>query len=245
MILDMQIKKLTSSICLQEIDFNAARSFGIDQMEALAQSGRFVSGYRSINWDKRYVPFPYWPPSNHFGQIVSGQALLSHHEMVEQETIILKPNSNAPAWYLAFYLDRLLQITQIDFLGTPVVIMNAHLQAFDKATRLEQIKTVKQAFEKYASDHPVILMGDFNSEVPTLAENGDAIDLLMETAWISSAIPFEVADLNKTFSSETPERMIDYIFYNSNHWLCIEARVLSEAGEISDHLPVIAKFKLK
>lgn len=230
---------------LQEIDFGASRSFDVNQLDSLAMAGRYVSGYKSVNWDKKYVPFPYWPPSNHFGRMLSGQSILSRFPIEADQTIILKPNLSAPAYYRAFYLDRLLQIVEISFQNTPVIIMNVHLEAFDKNTRLEQIERVKSEYEKYASQQPVLLMGDFNSQIPDLSEELDAIDLLMEAKWIASAIPFDEEEANKTFPSDHPDRMIDYIFYNENYYDCTQAKVLNEAGQISDHLPVWAEFVLK
>ena len=228
----------------QEIDFNASRSFGINQMDSIASTGNYASGYKSINWDKTYVPFPYWPPSNHFGRMISGQAILSNCPIKKSETLVLSRNTDAPYYYRAFYLDRLLQVVEVDFLGTSVMIMNVHLEAFDKETRLRQIEQVKDAFEKYSSEYPVILMGDFNSEIPA-PNQLDAIDILMETPWIASAIPFEEEPSHRTFSSEKPVRMIDYIFYNENFLTCTAYDVLDEVGQISDHLPILASFKLK
>ena len=229
---------------IQEIDFGANRSFEVNQMHELATVGQYAIAYQSVNWDKKYVPFPYWPPSNHFGKMLSGQAILSKLSMKEIETIILPPNETAPYYYRAFYLDRLLQIAEVNFLGTTTKIMNVHLEAYDKETRLKQIEIVKEEFEKYAANQPVILLGDFNSESPGIKEL-DAIDVLAESAWISSAIPFNKEKANGTFSSENPRRMIDYIFYNTNFLICDSARVVSEAGQISDHLPVIALMQLK
>ncbi|MFK7954157.1 MAG: endonuclease/exonuclease/phosphatase family protein [Ekhidna sp.] len=234
-----------SIIGFQEIDFGASRSFHINQLDSLAIYGDYVSGYKSINWDKKYVPFPYWPPSNHFGEMLSGQAIISRLPLENAERIILNPNLNAPAYYRAFYLDRLLQIAEVSFLGTQVKIMSVHLEAFDKETRLKQIELVKSEFDKYASKQPVILMGDFNSKIPRESDGIDAIEVLMKSKWISSAIPFENESISRTFPSAEPVKMIDYIFYNENFITPIQAKILIEAGQISDHLPVLAEFKLR
>lgn len=246
----MQAKKMIQEenpcvVSFQEIDFGANRSFDVNQLDSLALAGKYVSAYKSINWDKKYVPFPYWPPSNHFGNMLSGQAILSRYPLENDQTMVLNPNLNAPAYYRAFYLDRLLQIAEINFLGAQVKIMNVHLEAFDMPTRLEQIELVKREFEKYAAQQPVLLMGDFNSLIPDVSEEIDAIDLLMEAEWITSAIPFNQESNNRTFPSTDPERMIDYIFYNKNFFHCKQAKVINEAGQISDHLPLVAEFDLK
>ncbi|MEQ9232018.1 MAG: endonuclease/exonuclease/phosphatase, partial [Cyclobacteriaceae bacterium] len=46
-------------IGFQEIDFASSRSWNRNQLDSL--SAGFHQAYRSVNWDKRYVPFPYWP----------------------------------------------------------------------------------------------------------------------------------------------------------------------------------------
>ncbi len=246
----LQAKKLmqnvdASIIGFQEIDLGGSRSFDVNQLDSLAKAGDYASAYKSINWDKKYVPFPYWPPSNHFGRMLSGQAILSKYSIENDQTFILDPNLSKPAYYRAFYLDRLLQVAEINFLGAQVKIMNVHLEAFDRNTRLKQIEVVKREFEKYASHQPVILMGDFNSLMPDLSEEMDAIDILMEAKWITSAIPFNQESNNRTFPSDDPVRMIDYIFYNENFLKCLEAKALKESKQISDHLPVLAEFKLR
>lgn len=229
-------------IGFQEIDFSSDRSFSVNQLDTLAFHGHYQSGYASINWDKKYVPFPYWPISNHFGRMLSGQAILAKGAMKGIETIKLKENEKTPAYYQAFYLDRLLQVAEVAFWGQKVIIMNVHLEAYDKDTRLEQIREVKAVYERYCDQQPVILLGDFNSEVPFRSEDGDAIELLMESEWITSAIPFDLESENGTYPSEKPDRMIDYIFYNQNFLECDSSRMLSEAGQISDHLPVWGRF---
>lgn len=229
----------------QEIDFGASRSFHVNQLDTLALAGNYTSAYRSVNWDKKYVPFPYWPPSNHFGEMLSGQAILSKLPMEAIETVTLAAPENAPSYYKAFYLDRLLQIAEVDFLGTSVIMMNVHLEAFYTETRLEQIQTIMEVYESYAEQQPVILIGDFNSEIAAIADEPDAIEMLMKSKGIASAVPFQQEASHRTFSSKQPEKMIDYLFYNEAFLSCTEARVATEAGQISDHLPVLASFRLK
>lgn len=77
------------------------------------------------------MPFPYWPPSNHFGTMLSGQAILSHYPISEGRTHKLTPHLNAPFYYSAFYLDRLLQVIEVSYHDQFVRIMNVHMKAFD------------------------------------------------------------------------------------------------------------------
>lgn len=228
----------------QEIDFGSDRSFTVNQLDSLTLAAEYSSAYRSVNWDKNYVPFPYWPPSNHFGRVLSGQAILSRFPVNSGETIVLPPDRSTPLYYQAFYIDRLLQIAEVDFSWQKVMVMNVHLEAYNRETRLEQIEIVKAKYEEYADRRPVILMGDFNSEIPGMTNGSDAIEVLMNAPHIRSAIPFDLHSENNTYSSLDPVRMIDYIFYNENFLKCDSAAVLQQAGNVSDHLPVWGKFKL-
>ena len=240
-------------IAFQEIDFDSDRSYNTNQMNEIAQACYFHSGAMAVNWDKKYVPFPYWPPSSHFGEILSGQAVLSKTGITNNDAeILIKPESN-PFYYNAFYLDRLAQTTILDVDGEKLVIINVHLEAWDYVARAKQVQVVIDIFNKYAKDYPVLLVGDFNSTPPfaTTAYQPEDITtkLLFETELLEAAISkdnyLEDEKANFTFSSEEPSIKIDYIFYNQNKIEPVNARVVREAGQISDHLPVFFQFKLK
>lgn len=71
-----KVKKETQAvnpdiIAFQEIDYNASRSYHINQEEEVASLGYNYSA-RTVNWDENYLPFPYWPISMHFGKVISG-----------------------------------------------------------------------------------------------------------------------------------------------------------------------------
>ena len=235
-------------IGFQEIDYDAKRSLRVQQLDELAHASGYPSAFQSVNWDKRYVPFPYWPPRYHFGKMLSGEAILAHGQLKMDQVITLPKPVNAPFYYNAFYLDRLIQVADWTIAGQQVKVMNLHLEAFDQETRLAHGKEVKRLYEQYADQGPVILMGDFNS-IPAILEGEDAMDVIMSANNIASAIPDAVyqADPDKyfTFSSGSPEVMIDYILYNPSHITPIAARVVNEAGQISDHLPVTFQFTFK
>jgi len=232
-------------IGFQEIDMGAERSYNYNQVDSLAIALGFPNVYQSVNWDKNYVPFPYWPPSKQFGRMVSGQAVFSKFPILDHESIILEKPINASFLYNNFYLDRIVQITQQKIGKDTVCVMNLHLEAFDKETRVAQAKLVKELFEKYAKDQPVLLIGDFNSK-PEYVDEDDGINEIMTAQDIASAIDhaqyLNDSTASYTFSSGKPYQMIDYILYNQQFIKPVSAEVLSEAGEISDHLPLMMKF---
>ena len=235
----------------QEIDYSSKRSFGMNQMDSIAYHAGFTFGAYVVNWDKRYVPFPYWPIRYHFGKIISGQGILSKFPILSNKRIVMpKPEGN-PFFYNAFYLDRLIQVVEIDVQGTTLILINAHLEAFDKNTRELQANIVKEVAARYMDGNPMLLFGDLNSRPPFPGvknnEEGTIRDILSingiqmtvsEEAYVSDPQQYY------TFDSRHPSEMIDYIFYNEKI-VPIECKVLHESHGISDHLPVFFKFIIK
>lgn len=228
-------------MALQEVDFSSSRSLKWNQLDSLAERIGYPVAYRSVNWDIRYVPFPYWPISSHFGRVCSGQSILSAYPVSSEYTEVLAAREDRSSLFNLFYLDRLLQILDVTIGDRVVKVMNVHLEAFDQPTRLRQSLRVRQVYDSLATDWPVILMGDFNSEPPGGNTTEDAMDLIMKAKYIRSAVvPVHGQDF--TFNTAEPSVMIDYILYNENHLRAVEAKVVREAGQISDHFPVLAKL---
>lgn len=246
------IKRINPDIMgFQEIDFASERSFFINQFDSIFKSVGFYSGAMAVNWDKKYVPFPYWPFKFHFGEMYSGQALLSNFNILENDRIVLpKPDSN-PFYYNDFYLDRLAQISWLKFQDTKILIINVHFEAWEGNTREIQASMVLDFYRKYCADYPVLIMGDFNCNPPFSlnAFKESTIQQFIDQPGLEMCLnkqSFSDMPLNHyTFSSLNPYHKIDYIFYNSDFFNCIESRVVNEANQISDHLPVYAKLLYK
>ncbi len=236
-------------IGFQEIDYNSARSFWVNQMDEIATKCKYPYGYQSVNWDKRYVPFPYWPIRHHFGQILSGQSILSDFPIEQTETFVLDKPGSRSSITNAFYIDRLVQKAVLNLDSGQLMILNLHLEAFDQETRVAQAKVVRKMYDSLSTEMPVLLIGDFNSTVPGGPYLSEAIEIIMGSDDIESAVRLEQYNSNPeqyfTFSSGTPEYMIDFIFYNPSRIEKISSRVVSEMGEASDHLPVVMEFLVK
>jgi len=226
-------------IAFQEIDYASARSFEVNQQNEIADLGyNYVA--QNINWDEKYVPFPYWPPSMHFGKVLSGQSILSKHPLKDLQRIVLERVKDNPFYRDALYLERLAQIATVTLENKNVIIINVHLESYDKTTREKQLDTIIYLFKKYNKKHPTILLGDFNSDV---SYDNPAILKIFNVEYIGYAA-FE-SNYDFTFSSAKPYKRIDYIFYSKNSIEMIDSKVLKQFGEASDHLPVEMKFKLK
>lgn len=227
-------------ISFQEIDFSANRSFYINQHEEIAKLGYPFSG-RAVNWDKKYVPFPYFPVSVHFGKVISGQSVLSKYKILEQERIALDRDPDNPFYYDTFYLDRLAQILKIKVMNNTLVLINVHLEAYNASTRARQMRQIKKLYLKYYEDFPTILLGDFNSDI----RFPDASIKLLLNLPKTGCVAFDPVNSQNTFSSKVPEVRLDYIFYNEEFIKEISGKVLHQFQEASDHLPLLMKFKFK
>jgi endonuclease/exonuclease/phosphatase family metal-dependent hydrolase len=227
-------------IAFQEIDFNASRSYHVNQQNKIADLGyNYIA--ETVNWDETYVPFPYWPPSMHFGKVVSGQSILSKYPLKDHERIVLERVADNPFYRDALYLDRLAQVATVEINGKDVVLINTHLEAFDKKTREKQLAAIITLFQKHAATNPTILLGDFNSD-PSYKDA--AIKKVFELPNVGNAA-FSKEKYELTFNSKNPFERLDYIFYTTNSIEYVSGKVLKQFGEASDHLPVEMQFKLK
>ncbi len=231
-------------IAFQEIDFGADRSYQVDQLRTLAEALGMAHMAKAINWDKRYVPFPYFPPSAHFGRVLSGQGILSRFPLANHERIVLERVPSNTFYYDAFYLDRLAEVCQTEIQGKTITIINVHLEAFDKPTRKRQTDFVRGLYAEYAKANPTILLGDFNSE---LAEEDATIRSILQLPNVVAACPPSQLDSPEafTYASGDPQQQIDYIFYDSTQLSVQHWDVLQEMETPSDHLPVLAIFRWK
>ena len=244
------IKELDPDIIgYQEIDFGSSRSYHRNQLDSL--SGGFNYAVQSINWDKKYVPFPYWPPKVHFGKMLSGQAVLSRFPVLTSQRIVLPGPEAAPFYYKAFYLDRLIQLVEIEVNEQKVILLNVHLEAFDQQTRELQAVEVMQLVEDYTREHPLLLMGDFNARPPFATEvitDEQTISMFLDHPLLSAAIDkgryLENEEGHFTFDTANPYEKLDYIFYTHQTIELLEVKTVNTTGEISDHFPVFARFKL-
>ena len=227
-------------ICFQEIDFYGKRSYFVNQQDELQKLG-YNYIFQAVNWDVNYLPFPYFPPSAHHGEIYSGQSIFSKYPLSDPERIVLDRVANSPFYVDAFYLDRLAQLSKTIINDKIIIIINLHLEAFDKATRDKQADFIVKLYNKYKDQHPVLLVGDFNSDI---AYENAAINKIREIPGIGNAHFFE-GNKEKTFPSASPQKRLDYIFYNTKFIELINAEILTSFGESSDHLPLLMDFKLK
>lgn len=240
-------------ICLQEVDFDSSRSWGINQARELALKAGYPYLAEGISWEANYIPFPYWPLSRNFGAMKSGGAILSKYPIKNHELeLFQKPTSHA-WWYNLFYLHRYVQTSTITIRDKDYVFMNLHLEAFDKIDRAKQVRLLQDKILEKKVD---FVAGDFNMVPGRAAKKrnfpestddyeGDESFMIMSSGQLKEAIPEEIYMGSEsryfTFPSWKPDRRLDYIFYDPSHRL-MRAEVLN--SKLSDHLPLKASFQI-
>jgi endonuclease/exonuclease/phosphatase family metal-dependent hydrolase len=236
------LKKIKPDVVgMQEIDFDSKRSYEMDENNVIA-SQLFAYSAKAVNWDKKYVPFPYWPIDVNFGKIVSGQSVMSNYELRDNHALVLQKVKSKPFYYNAFYLDRLAQLVHCKHPVKDFSIINIHVEAFDQATRIEQLKTVRNLVKEEAKNSAVIVLGDFNSDPST---KNAACEIFLRDSLLACAGGLDRKDYEKTFPSEKPIERLDYIFYTKKDFKEGDAFVARDFEQASDHLPFFAELKFR
>jgi len=246
-------------VALQEVDRGAIRSYDIDQLAWLAAATGMPYAAWTPTWDANWVPHPGLNPAKQIGRVHSGQAILSRFPIAGAEHIRLPQPQQAGALYNLFYLHRHLTDASVE-LGTEhrLRVVNAHLEAFEPINRMDH---ADRTVEQLGSVTPhTILLGDMNCTPPeasirkhfvdepeTDMSSDDTIDRLRNIHGLSEVVPRRVyvADERSwfTFPAHAPNRRLDYIFHGTGLTL-VQAHVPQIPQPPSDHLPVVARFRL-
>lgn len=241
-------------VFLQEVDLDASRSHHIDEGQVLLDASGLRFKSCVVTWEKNYVPFPYWPPSKHYGAMKSGQCVLSRFPITASTRHRLpKPESN-PWWRNAFYLDRAFDQVKVMIAGTEWEVINVHTEAFDVPNRVDHAKRLVALVGEAKDKARLIVAGDFNSPPPEATQKKGFVDepetdfsadttvaTVRETG-LSEVLPDPTTF---TFPADGPSRRLDYIYFGTA-LVKVEAKVLAPPpGPFSDHLAVFARFTVK
>lgn len=256
------LKKHSPDIALlQEIDRYSSRTQDIDQVEVLRH-------YRNdINWavtPYHKAPYVPHPVHSHLKRVNLNLGILSRfslNDATRHQLALL----NEPRWRQYFNLKRAILDSSIPIENhskenhsKDLRVAVTHLSAFSNGdgTLNKQVAQLKNWMRNQSPDQPWILAGDFNLLPPKddpkrLGEDAalyaDAINPILELIpEFKVAFPNSLAPESNTyipFAANQPDRKIDYIFYGGPIELH-EAIVLTEAMEISDHLPLKITFSI-
>ena len=225
-------------VLLQEVDFKSHRSHSINEMQFLSEKTGLQYAVSAVSWNKLYIPFPYWPPRDHFGKMLSGGAVLSRFPLSENTTHLLPKPQEFPWWYRLFYLHRYFQVVSVDIGGRQYRVINLHLEAFKQSNREHQAEFISQWIRTRLTEQELLVVGgDFNS---SLGER--TLDSFLALPELHEA--GQRVGLNGgSFPAERPTRRLDHLFVNKGQ--IIQSARIIQTDNLSDHLPVISAIQLQ
>jgi glycosyltransferase involved in cell wall biosynthesis/endonuclease/exonuclease/phosphatase family metal-dependent hydrolase len=236
--------------CLQEVDFDSARSHEIDQAAFLAQALGWPAVARARTWKRNYVPYPSGPVRRYFGRMDSGQCILSRFPLRDHVRHALPEAEHQPFWFRVFNLKRVLQSVVAEVEGRAIGLFNVHLEVCDRRNREAQAEAVQRLITP-ALSHPLVLAGDFNSVSTGAAKlNGfpDAPELdfrgevtLRTLSRLCDALTGAEA-AKPTYPAPSPNRRIDHLLVGGGVSV-LGAHVIDGGPFLSDHLPIFAELQ--
>lgn len=239
-----EIKKLDPDILfLQEVDFQSQRSHFINQFEVLANSLQMPYGAYDVLWNKKHVPYPYWPVAKQFGQVVSGQAVLTRLPVLSQDVVTYQKPPNA-FWYNLFYLDRILQRVRVKWLEQELVLWNVHHEAFHALTRFKQTQLLAMDVLQNDTEYKIVA-GDFNdpTNVEKLKLKGMGVaSTLQQFENVSKLVGdhTQFSDAALTFPSDAPIEKLDHVLTTKNFTFKDRKVICTDA---SDHCLIYVEIE--
>ena len=251
------IKRYDPDILLfQEIDRDSQRTHRIDQLREIL-FGMSGWSWTSVPYHRSsFVPAPF---KNPLGRVDLHEAVLSRFALDSARRVQLALLQE-PRWRQMFNLKRALLSTNIPIKNKnrQLHVATVHLSAFSfgDGTLDKQIDQLVAWIQGIPPNHAWILAGDFNllppNDNPNRLEDGekyyDAVKnpILKLTSKYNYVFQGKAPDDESTFTyqpfGQKPDRKIDFMFYGGSIAV-VDAEVIS--SDISDHLPIFAKFVLK
>ncbi len=242
----------------QEVDYNAKRSYKMNQYEGLKEGFEGVANYAFYH-KCLYIPYPILNPVGH---VEGGLAVLSKYDTTA--TRIALPSAYSwPMRAVMFKRCLMEERMKIKDSDKELVIYNLHLEAYDDGnTRIEQLNILKEHMqEEYAKGNYVIAGGDFNQKFPVV--DNDQFPILDESHYAAAVIPedylpegFQYAVdgskptsrlLNVPYSGNYDDTQLYIIdgYIISNNIEMVSVNTLENGFSYSDHHPVELIVKLK
>lgn len=217
-------------VVLNEVDFDAGWSHGIDQAAFLARAAGYPNRVEQRNFDFR-VPFAGW---------AFGNALLTRFPISHVRWIDLPHHS---LWEEVVLGSKEAAVVRLRIGDDSLATVPVHLEFRSGDTRsravpvLEAVRTEEPA--------PLILAGDFNTAPPEWPEvaGTTALSRLLSLGWQSARASQPPRPEELTFPTYDPLESRDWILAEPPLEV-VDARVLAGAGRLSDHAPVVAEIRM-
>jgi len=245
---------------LQEVDYEAKRSYGVNQLEEIA--GVAAAPYVSygLNYKVDRVPVPVLEPWRVYGKVNSGLGTFSKYQAKEADRLQLPGDYAWPT--RIFMLDRCAALHRFPTKnGKELVLINIHNSAYDDGSlKAQQMSYLKTLFLKeYEKGNYVIAGGDWNQCPPFFpfdtfmpGQGGDYsqknIDPEMmpsDWQWIyDPTVPTNRKVAEPFFKGGTFVTLIDFFLVSPNLQVR-KARGINIDFEYSDHQPLWMEVELR
>ena len=241
-------------LLLQELDRGSARTGAVDQLHALT---RGCSPANVVSAPYHRVPFLPVPLHDMLGRVEMHVAILSRFRLEQAERHSL-PLLNEPAWRQAFNLKRCILSASLPLEGGGRLRLGCtHLSAFSRGdgTMARQVEQVT----RWLQEGPALIGGDLNllpvGDDPKRLEGdsvlySDAQNPLEPLARAYGSVPPQTSWLEPEwrtylpYGSAVPDRVLDYCFFTPQVEV-LEAEVVKTAPELSDHLPLRVRLRVR
>lgn len=263
--LDNIVKRLKEEdadlMLIQEVDFDATRSYHVNERTILEEAFPAFSGAFAVNYDSPFLFYPFTQPH---GASKAGMLTLSRFTIGSALRRSL-PIEDSVMKFLD--LDRCYSVSRIPVEGGgELVLYTLHLSAYtsDGSIATEQLKLLLEDMQsERAKGNWVIGGGDFNKDL--LGNSGEIFGVSGEEYTWAQPFPIELLEgtgirLADTLDPENPVpscRNADGPYHEGQFVLVTDGFLLSDNVELisgrvidtdfacSDHEPVEITFRLK
>lgn len=222
-------------VVLNELDFNAKWSLGIDQAEYIADIASFPYVVKQRNYDTGIPYVARWE----FGNAILSRFPIEEAEFIDMPALKQMENVFVGNHDAVLAKVRLSQDKTIGLLGV-------HLEYRSEETRVQC--ATKIVATQRDLDIPLIVAGDFNSTFSRMPGNQTAPSSQNAMEILANFGKFtyrprkgKATPMHFTFPTQGPRTIIDWIVPDSG-WAFVDHTVVRGMQE-SDHLPVISTIR--
>ena len=217
-------------VVLNEVDFDAGWSYGVNQARFLAEATGYPFRVEQRNFDVR-TPVESW---------AFGNALLSRFPIERTGWVELPGYSALEEWVVGSKEAAVVVLTTP---GGRLAVLPVHLSFRSEDTRLAAVPVLDSVAT--ALEPPLVLAGDFNTAPPGWPEVADttAVGRLLELGWTSPRATASPSPGELTFPTYAPVESRDWILAELPVRM-LESRVVEGVATLSDHAPIVAELSL-
>lgn len=221
-------------VVLNEVDFSATWSGGLDQGQTIAVHAGYPYYARQCNMDLGFL----------FGRWQFGNAILSRYPIEDAEVVELPALKEWEDWLAGH--KRGLVCTMVLTPNTRINVMGLHLESRGEQIRVDSVKALSEQIA--GMDGPLVVAGDLNT-TPSAApfanhtsQGENAFDTLIKSTGMLTAA-FDLNDpAQLTFPAWKPKTAIDWVLCTPDDFKVVGHKV--HHTQLSDHLPVTMQMRL-